>query len=209
MHKVCKIVCYNNCINQSKGDLYMDTTTVSKKIKNTMLASTALSVIGIGFSIFNLFVLIPRGETVPIMDNAINLLLFAMMLNYLFVGYKKPHGNMLRAAFFMFALSIIIKNELVFLGSEDVNIAANMASSVSALMIAYAAGRLDKLEKNTTVLMAAGLFMLAHFLLLMMADDFILGRTVGRCTYMIVLSGLGAAYVARYEAHKAAGKKEQ
>lgn len=208
MHKVCKIVCYNNCINQSKGDLNMETTTISSKIKNTMLVSTVLSVIGIGFSIFNLFVLVPQGETVPVILNAVNLLLLALTLNYLFVGYKKPHGNLLRAAFFMFALSIIIKDELVFLGSEDVNIAANMASSVSALMIAYAAGRLDKLEKNTTVLMAAGLFMLAHFLLLMMADDFILGRTVASCTNMIVLAGLGAAYTARYEAHKAAGKKQ-
>lgn len=187
----------------------MDTTTISKKTKNTMLVSTVLSVIGIGFSIFNLFVLVPRGETAPVMNNIVNLLLFVLTLNYLLVGYKKPHGNMLRATFFIFALSIVVQNHIVFLGSDDANLAANAAISVAALMIAYTAGRLDKLEKNTTVLLAAGLFLLAHFLLLLMADEFILGRIVGRCTYMIVFAGLGAAYTARCEAHKAAGKQEQ
>lgn len=42
-----------------------------------------------------------------------------------------------------------------------------------------------------------------------MGDDFILGRALGRYTNMIVLSGLGSANVARYEAHKASGVKKQ
>lgn len=185
----------------------MDTTTISSKTKNTMLVSIVLSVVGIGFSILNLLHLVPLGQTVPILHNAINLLLFALALNYLFVGYKRPHGNMLRATFFIFAMSIIFQNEIEFIGGESVNIAANLAAGMAALMIAYTAGRLDKLEKNTTVLMAAGVLLLIHFLILLMGDDFILGKAVSRCTNMIVLAGLGAAYVARYEAHKASGAK--
>lgn len=40
-------------------------------------------------------------------------------------------------------------------------------------------------------------------------DDFILGKAISRYTNMIVLSGLGSANVARYEAHKASGVKKQ
>lgn len=183
----------------------MDMNNTNSKTKKGIMVSIVLSVIGIGFIVSNLIHVIPAGDTSAILHNCINCFLLILSLNYVLIGYKKPHGNLLRATLFIFALCLVVQNGIS--GAGELVMVSNIASGIAAMMISYTAGRLDKLEKNNTVLTAAGVLLLIQWVLLLMGDDFILGKTIGRCTPMIVLAGLGFAYTARYEAHKAAGKE--
>ena len=158
-------------------------------------------------SIGNLFSV---GNTLFAIYALSDIVMAALILLYLFFGYKKPHGNMLRYLFFVFS----IYN--AFLGiagmAGEAEFITGCLSVFAALIIAYVAGRLDKINKNRFVLIFVGLLLLALFVV----DGFITGIPIstfpevfGQLTQLIAFTALSFAYTARYEQHKEAGLEDK
>ena len=85
------------------------------------------------------------------------------------------------------------------------------------MLVAYIAGRLNKLEKNKILLIVIGVALTVNIILgiivrkpLMESFAFeILLPIFRHSIYLVVLAALGFAYTARYEEHKAAGLEDK
>ena len=125
-------------------------------------------------------------------------------LFYVLDGYKKPHGNALRTTYFLFA---------GFLGSVAIsayNGVNSFFSMFAAIIVAYIAGRLHKIEKNRILLMIAGAALLAGQIFETVHANSTAPLTVIRIFMPLFLfTALAFAYTARYEQHKAAGLEDK
>lgn len=118
---------------------------------------------------------------------------------------------MLRSTFFIFSMY------LAFFAVLDIVSVDNLKSKFyvsvgctlfSALIIAYIAGRLNKIKKNRILLIAVGIMMLTARIINGFQLNYEIKDTVAiicSITPMFILAALGFAYTARYEEHKAAG----
>lgn len=130
---------------------------------------------------------------------------------YAFVGYKKPHGNVLRAVFFAFSVYLVFQSGLA--SRSDVTPGpsyflpwTSYFLMFAALTVAYISGRLNKIEKNKKLIVFAGILMIVFALVKLFdghANTF--SRIYGLFSSAILFTALSCAYIARYEEHKAAG----
>lgn len=130
------------------------------------------------------------------------------ILLYVFFGYKKPHGNMMRLVFFAYAISLALQGTVEIAGGSYY--VAGDLLIFAALLIAYVAGRLNKIEKNIFILILVGLLLLARETILFVTVPVLFGflSIFGRITRIIIFATLSFAYIARYEEHKAAGLED-
>ncbi len=149
--------------------------------------------------------IIGGADAAIIFQDCVNLIIYALVLLYSLSGYKTPHGNLLRGLFFAFGISLIVKVILPNPTGGLVYIFADFCTAVGALVVAYLAGRMDKIEKNKNLLFVAGIFLLAGIILTVMAVDFSILGLIGSCASIIVLAALGVSYTSRYEEHKTVG----
>lgn len=133
---------------------------------------------------------------------------------YAFVGYKKPHGNMLRAVFFAFSVYLVIQSGIGIMSNESAW--TTYLLMFAAITVSYISGRLNKIEKNRKLLVFTGI-LLVIFAFVNIFDGRVnifdvransLGRMCGFLAYAILLAALSFAYIARYEEHKAAGLED-
>lgn len=128
----------------------------------------------------------------------------AFVLVYAFFGYKKPHGNMLKILFLIFAVYLAFCGTLAISGNKVYLIGDLFI--LAALTMAFVAGRLNKIEKNRFILMFGGMVLLAIFVIFNIKfPALIFSQIIENLTPMIILATLSFAYVARFEEHKAAG----
>lgn len=146
----------------------------------------------------------------------LNIALCLLIMFYAFLGYKKPHGNMLRFTFFAFSvylLAFAMIDAMTMRGSTI----ENGLTAFSALLIAYISGRLNKLEKNRVLLVITGAALAVNVVLGVISvcshvGAFELGLLLPffrQSVSLVALAALGFAYTARYEAHKADGLEDK
>lgn len=126
---------------------------------------------------------------------------------YAFVGYKKPHGNVLRAVFFAFSVYLVFQSGLAY--RSGTTPWTSYLLMFAALTVAYISGRLNKIEKNKKLLVFAGILMIVFALVKIFdgsANSF--SRIYGLFSSAILFAALSFAYIARYEEHKAAGLED-
>lgn len=132
-----------------------------------------------------------------------SLLMSLATLWYLTSGYLKAHGNTLRIIYFLFSLY------LAFHASVDLAFKNYLLSGytmlLSALIVAYIAGRLDKLKKNKTLLAISGMLMLADVIVhTFISNSFSIYRLFSLSIPFMLFTAINLSYILRYKAHKEA-----
>ncbi len=129
---------------------------------------------------------------------------YACIFYYAIVGYKTPHGNMIRyllliLAFYITA-SIIVTIERW--GASWIIVAA---SNFAAVLIGYMAGRLQKVKKNVIVVVLATVLLAVKSFWPVAGENnnfvFVLDRTLPLLMWATVV----LIYFFRFRAHKNAG----
>lgn len=155
------------------------------------------------------FIFAAIGLIVSVIDTIVNhdnvlsqilvIVIFVLIFVYSFIGYKKPHGNMLKWTMLLYAVLRVIAAAQV---TDKAFVVA--LPSLSALCVAYMCGRLNKKEKNLYCLYVAGaLELISAIIMVTSATDFIGG--LAAFTPLFGLIALFGAYFANFEAHKEAG----
>lgn len=133
---------------------------------------------------------------------------------YVSVGYKKPHGNLLRLTFLLLALLCI--NGIIDIARslytvKDFHVTTQLIMiglyGVSVLLISYVAGRLDKIKKNTVPLVIITAAQIAiPILCIFIYNNWsnIVFIVYNFSTFLLWID-LMIAYIIRYIEHKEAG----
>lgn len=180
---------------------------VKKGTKIGLFVFLALSVAMFVSKIINLFA--RDGFPYAVWYDSAALILIAALMLYVFVLYKKPHGNLLRYLFFGFGVYMAAMGVLDFMRDLFVPACFRLAAT---LIITYVSGRLNKIEKNKPLLLVAGVFLLIYWCLynfVYSAGQISVRPLLGSLSTIIYLGAFSFAYVARYEEHKAAGLEDK
>ena len=191
---------------------------IKKSTKIGLILSIVFIILGIGCTIFNL---IPTSEPPALPEggameqgpglsaqisvpgwvrSCVALVLYLLTAFYAIIGYKKPHGNLLKYLFIAFAVSIILNTSM-----ESAGPIVTPCFCLAALSIVYVSGRFQKINQNRILLVIAGVFLLPQLLFPLFSGSFLINTFFNGITPLILLFALGFAYTARYEEHKAAG----
>lgn len=138
------------------------------------------------------------------------LIMIVAIIVYVFVDYKKPHGNLVRWLFLFFGFYLAFKVALNF--TKDNLFAPSCILMLAALIITYISGRLDKIEKNKPLLVLTGVLFVIYWALknfVSYSDGFVFHRFIGSFGNIFQLGAISFAYIARYEEHKAAGREDR
>ncbi len=172
---------------------------LKKGTKIGLIASAVLCVIALIGEIMSL-VSLNNPNPLAITLISLRIVIIIATFFYTLMGYKKPHGNMLRAIFFIFA---------GFLGTvalttyNDVN---GFLSMVAAINASYIAGRLNKIEKNIILLIISGALLIAgQTVEFICASSHNLLIAIKIIMPLIIFTALAFSYTARFEEHKEAG----
>ena len=194
------------------GGRLMDTyKNLKKRTKAGLFVSFALIIIGFVFSAMNSIMQIkdaPLGARLIIWSTSLMYLIVAL---YVFFGYKKPHGNMLKYTFIAFSFLTVVKFFVFKPASSGFTYSMEIACCVvAAMMITYMSGRLDKIKKNMVLMLIIGLLIVAGELVrVLMGSMFSVIFFLNALSKPICWLALCFAYVARYEQHKAAGLEDE
>ena len=172
----------------------------SKANKIALYAVLALNIVGlIGTVIMAIqHGLSHPGTIIPVLIDYICILIYG------FVGYKKPHGNLLRYLMMLCALNIAC--EAIY-RIERYGKTYAYALVTAALVIIFISGRLDKIKKNAwltvlaLVIIALGLIVGTIHL----KNGFSFISLVKHAGPFVQWVGISGIYFARYAEHKEAG----
>ena len=143
----------------------------------------------------------------------LSVIAYIVAIVYALVGYKKPHGNMLRYTFLVFAISLALYADKVQL--SQVGTVALLINAVCTVPVAYMAGRLHKFNQNKALLYLVVVMLLIAGLIDFMfftknAVPGIGGFVFGVLKFstfnkFILALALATAYASRFRMHKEAG----
>ena len=143
----------------------------------------------------------------------LSIIAYIVAMVYALHGYKKPHGNMLRYTFLVFAVSLALYSDTQLAQISSVTVLINVICTVP---VAYMAGRLHKFNQNkvllyivVVMLLIAGIIDFVWFTPSMapgVAGGFLFAVLKFSTLNKFILSlALAAAYVSRFRTHKEAG----
>lgn len=172
----------------------------NKKYKLLIIGALIISLIGLAYPIFEII----YNKAVSA-EGIIKILCYLFVIYYLFIGYKKPHGNLLRIIFMLFAFTVLIQ------AIATANVSDNAAYLVgtASIFIAYISGKLHKYKNNQVIAtVALSLLLLGYAISLAQetSTDFILKVT--NLDLVVEWLALLAVYYVRFNLHVEAGKKE-
>ena len=130
------------------------------------------------------------------------------LLYYGLIGYKKPHGNMVR--YMMLILAIYVAASVI----TQINVwgaswPVILSSSFAAMAITYMAGRLNKAKKNIFVAVLASLLLLVRCFWFLDQPDLsgadIALFVLDRCQPLFMWLTIVLIYFFRYREHQEAG----
>ena len=142
-------------------------------------------------------------------------IVFLSVAYYTVAGYKKPHGNLLRNMFLLY--SFFCAGEMiamVFYANEHGYLNASFPRSISMLILvalcavltAFVAGRLDKIKKNSFLLVLITVALIAVSLLDLGKPPFLqLMYVLWSFVPVLIWLDLVVVYILRYCEHKEAG----
>ena len=136
------------------------------------------------------------------------------IIYYASVGYKRPHGNLLRVIFLLLSLTCL--NGVVdsatcmplFEGNDSsLQLLIIGFDGISVLLIAYVGGRLDKIKKNTFPLILITAAQIAKSVLFVSLHNAWQEpvHIVWNFSTCILWLDIAFAYILRYKEHKEAG----
>ena len=133
--------------------------------------------------------------------------MFIAIAYYAAAGYKKPHGDLLRAVFLVFSFSCLgtIVSQVAFEGSFG-TISFFIFMGVVALLTAYMGGRLDKIKKNYGLLIITTLALLVKSILFFLSlPNKSFSILLWNFSTFVLWLDIAVAYILRYKEHKEAG----
>ncbi len=181
--------------------------------KILMYVIQALTLLGFLSTIAWLVVSFNPGLKEQTVLSIISLIVYVIVFLYALFGYKKPHGNMLRYTFIIFAVSLA----LYAYGSQTspVSTVSVIINVLCTVPVAYVAGRLHKFNQNKVLLYIA----LVMLLIAGLMDCILLTQNMvpevsgfifvvlkfGAFNKFILGLALATTYVNRFHTHKEAG----
>lgn len=174
-----------------------------------LMVAFVLVLLGIAGCVAGLVKGLGTSQPVNTVHICVNLLMYLPVLAYALFGYRKPHGNMLKYTFLCFGILIVAQSILPGspLSNGTMRDVICGCSGIAAMAVAYMAGRLDRIGKNTSLMILVGLLISAcSVLLICNFADFNLMRCLSNLTQPICWAALCLAYVSRYDEHRSAGK---
>ena len=149
----------------------------------------------------------PRVKSI---SKIIDFVVTCLTVYYMFVGYKKPHGDLLRYLFIIFTLEYMF--DLWYNATiHSITLSIYELLCMTAFAItAYVSGRLNKFKENIVLLsiaLALSVITNVHAIVaLNIAAP--LEKIVVFCK-AIVLAALTISYITRYQEHKEAGLEDK
>ena len=127
-----------------------------------------------------------------------------LLLYYAAVGYRKPHGNLMKYLFLMFALCCL--GGVVSITAEQtvIDTIYNYIRGIVVLLVAFVAGRLNRFKQNVWLMSLIGVLMLISSVVVCADYTDALGFLFS-FTYFFLWIDLMVAYILRYKEHKEAG----
>ena len=183
---------------------------MKEKLKLNTIQIIALCLAAV-FTIYGVYQTIRHiAADVPNSKTMFICLSYILILYYVFYGYKKPHGNLLKYIMLFFALLLV--NEIALeagdkypnLVSEKIVLPITI-SGICIVMISYISGRLDRFNKNiylftaVLVLLVLRAFLMSHYRTIMFSDF----------SDAIIWFDINCAYALRYKQHKQVGQQAQ
>ncbi len=180
-----------------------------KKLSNGLIIGISLlALLSVAELIINIFFCIKYYPFSAMLFELVPyIFLFISIAYYALVGYKKPHGDLLRLVFLIFSISCLstLISQVIDAGTQG-DVVFTILISIAAFLTSYMAGRLDKIQKNYVMLVVVGLVLLAKAILNYIAysgADLLL-LAWGLSTFVLWLD-IAVAYILRYREHKEAG----
>ena len=136
----------------------------------------------------------------------IGIIVTCLTVYYMFVGYKIPHGNLLKYLFIIVDLTSLFYFWQPFTQMEKAFDVYELLLLLEIAIIAYVAGRLNKFKENVVLLCVA--FIMVVFPCFHAATVFNLTSTIAKIIPFgkaAILLALIVSYIARYKEHKEAG----
>lgn len=173
----------------------------SSKIKNILLAMMGVLVIAE-------FVLrISRINSATI-TGVLMLLVMAFVVLYGFWLYKKPHGNLLKYTMLLFAfVTILISGYYLSISSASgVTRAMYFGKLITAGLVCYCAGRLNKIKQNKIIFPIIDVFLLAYGIWgCVVSKNVTFTYAFNFFETFIIFTTIMIAYFVRYQEHHEAG----
>jgi len=174
-----------------------------------MKKNTSKKVLLVITGILIIIAIIGRALKIPSKPESSILYLISLVFTalYGFWFYKKPHGNMLKYAMLIFAVTTVVKgcHSMAVDGAIDNAIIRILAS----LALIYCAGRLNRIDQNKVIMPIICLVFLGISIYKVVCDisnqSLELSGTVRHFSYTINCFALIISYFVRYDEHKEAG----
>ena len=136
----------------------------------------------------------------------IAIIVTCLTVYYMFVGYKTPHGNLLRYLFIIVALEALFVFWHTFTRLEKPFEVYELFLLLEIAIVFYVAGRLNKYKENIVLLSIAFVMVVIpcfHGITVFNSTSLI--SSIALFDKAIILLALIVSYIARYKEHKEAG----
>ena len=148
-------------------------------------------------------------EPGPMLGTSLIVLALCLLVGYYtLIGYRKPHGNLLRYTMLAFAFLLLICMVSLAKTPSPINMMLNLSA---ALLMAYMAGRLNKYDKNRVliiiilILLAFNVFIPSSAPEMNQGANSLRGSLLG-ITVVVLWVALSCVYALRFKDHKDAGE---
>lgn len=174
-----------------------------------------------GIAVFIVMLLVITGIVISVYDmitqavtwrRVLRLLIYIFLCWYALMGYKKPHGNLLKYLFLAFDVFVLatVTHILEYNGADmPLNtIIRVVLYCIVAVLIPYMAGRLNRIKENTFL----GIIVLVCLLGTALLNNLFSSSTGSLFSSMhCTVLGLAvlAAYVVRYRQHRESGLEDK
>ena len=184
---------------------------MKKGTKIGLVITFVLVMLGIVYSAYTLITGF-SGQPVGIKIHiGIVFLEYMLVAFYALIGYKKPHGNMLK--YTMLAFVLLCMYEFLMPGRvevKNVEYIANASIGLASVLIAYMSGRLNRIDQNRIIMIVVGvLFAISIVMMGIIHEEFSWVSFIRSLSLPICWAALCLAYTARFEEHKIAGLEDK
>jgi len=138
------------------------------------------------------------GTTLSTIRRIVRLAQCILIAYYAFIGYRKPHGNLLKYLILIFVGSSILT---VFYKAQTGDAWMAIVHAIIACISCYIAGGLQKIKKNIILMSVVAAIIVGYKIVRVINGE----AVIGDITKLVIWIDICVAYVLRYKEHKLAG----
>jgi len=128
------------------------------------------------------------------------ILMYLVIAYYVFLSFKKPHGNSLKVIMIIFAFYLAILSELIY--SEVIP----FMLPVSAVLVAFISGRLDRFVQNRILMSLVAILLIIFTVGEVCFREYVnLGTVASVLSNLLIWAAIVNAYILRFKEHRLAG----